>query len=186
MSNDIKFKWQGVLARAACSSGGANVAQAYPERRVHPDRGRNRPACPDQGREGRKIFRAFCVPTSLSGRPAAVNFSRPARPQLAARDMAQECRILRSTPTRLNRQTPIYRTHRKSQKTKDRHSLKSPKNANIEAGDHRYFPTNFGGVSPPQIFKKASLPRVRACRVGPPARAFRPPPQPWRASLSGC
>src|ERR1700683_5543185 len=151
MSNDIKLIQQGALARAERSSAGANVAQAYPDERgvhpdrgsAHPDEGRARPACPDEGRGKRSGFRAPRVPTSLSGRPAAVNFSRPPCPQLAARDMAPERRILGSKPTRLNRQTPIYRTHRKSQKTKNRHSLKSPKNSNMEASGYSHFPTNF-------------------------------------------
>jgi hypothetical protein len=148
MSNDIKLVQQGALARAACSSAEVNVARVYPDRgRAYPDEGRARPACPDEGRHERSGFRAPRVPTSSSGRPAAVNFSRPPCPQLAVRNVAQEPRILGSKPTRLNRQTPIYRTHRKSQKTKNRHSLKSPKNSNMEASDYRHFPTNFRTVS---------------------------------------
>ena len=176
MSNDIKLAVQDALAKAACRSAEVNVARVYPDRgRAYPDEGRARPACPDEGRHERS-GRAPRVPTSLSGRPAAVNFSRPPCPQLAARDMAPERRILRSTPTRLNRQTPICRTHRKSQKTKNRHSLKSPKNSNMEASGYSHFPTNFGGVSPREFQEgfasaRSSMPSWPTGASFPPAAA---------------
>ena len=148
MSNDIKLVVQDAPARAERRSAEVNVAQVCPDcGRAYPDEGRARPACPDEGRHERSGFRTPRVPTSLSGRPASVNFSRTPCPQLAARGMARERRILSSRPTRLNRQTPIYRTHRKLQKTKDRHSLKSPKNSNMEGSDCNHLPMNLRTVS---------------------------------------
>jgi hypothetical protein len=115
MSNDIKLAAKGALANAACTSAGVNVAQVFRPEAVD----FSRPACPDEGR----VFRAFRVPTSLSGRGEAVGFSGPVRPQLTAQKVTQEGRVMSPTAT-LNR--PISnrfwltnRIRRNLQKTND-------------------------------------------------------------------